>query len=243
MLAIDTAGREGGVALLESDALLSGVELPAGSQAERLPGAIEQLLEEQGWTPESLELVAVSLGPGGFTGVRVGMAAAQGLTFGLDIPLVGVSSLELLAAWADQVMEGEGGLYVPLQDARRGEYFLAAWQRQEGRLVPVIPPRAVPVSGLRAALEPHLAGLAGPLVLCGDGVPVAAPDLVRWPEPRRTVNPPRPVDAATLLGQLGATAFHRDGAPALLEPDYLRQPDARKPTRRSGPPAGAGGRP
>lgn len=245
-LAIDTAGYGGSVALLDDDRLLGGLELPAGAQAERLPGAIEELLAERGWAPSGLELVAVSLGPGSFTGVRIGLAAAQGLTFGLDIPLVGVTNLELLAAWSDLVLEGQGGLYVALMDARRGEYYLAAFRPGEagaaptdssaGRLISVVAPSAVARTDLRITLEPYLDGLAGPLVLCGDGVPLAAPDLVHWPEDRRTVNPPRPGDAATLLGRLGGEAFRREGAPPLLEPLYLRAPDARRPARVVPPP-------
>lgn len=246
-LAIETSGHEGGVALLDGDTLVAGAGLPRGAQAERLPSAIEEALEAAGWAVGRLELVVVSLGPGGFTGVRIGMAAAQGLAFGLEIPLVGVTHLELLAAWAHLVTEGEGRLYVALKDARRDEYYLGAWRPGPTGLAPVVPPSIVPAgaaagAAVHDALAPHLDGEErGAVVLCGDGIPRAALELARWPEPCRTVNPPRPVDAAMLLGRLGQTAWRRDGAPPLLEPLYLRAPDARRPAPRPAPTGGPDG--
>lgn len=251
VLAIDTPGREGAVALLAEGLRVGGAEL-GGSQehAERVLGALEGLLAEREWRPEELDLVVVSLGPGSFTGVRVGLAAGQGIAFGIDRPLVGVPSLTLLAEWAALVMEGQGGLYVPLLDAHRGELYLGAWApavEPGGPLAPVLEPRAVAPDRLREELAPALAAAGpGPLVFCGDGVPLVAATLVPgagggWPRPLKSVNPPRPLDAATLLGQLGERSFRSAGAPPLLEPLYVRPPDARKPARPAGDaPGGAG---
>lgn len=252
VLAIDTPGREGAVALLAEGLCVAGAELgTAQEHAERVLGALEGLLAEREWRPEDLDLVVVSLGPGSFTGVRVGMAAGQGIAFGVDRPLVGVPSLTLMAAWAALVMEGQGGLYVPLIDARRGELYAGAWRPGVGpddALVPVLAPLAVPPTQLREVLGEALAAAGpGPLVFCGDGVPLVADQLIpggggSWPRPVKTVNPPRPLDAATLLGQLGERVFRAEGAPPLLEPLYVRPPDARKPAAAP-PPGPAGGAP
>lgn len=237
ILAIDTAGAVGGVGLVEDEALVGAAELgPAGGQAERILGAIESLLQPAGWCSGDLDLVSVAIGPGSFTGLRIGLAAAQGLGFGIARPVVGVTSLDLLAAWARQVMEDQGLAWVSLIDARRGEVFLAASRSDGPALVPVLEPAIVAPAELAGRLESLLAGAtaARPIVLCGDGVPAAAADIATWRAPLRTVVPPRPPDAVRLLARLGEARFRREGAPALLEPLYIRPPDARKPAR---PPA------
>lgn len=237
ILAIDTAGTTGGVGLVEDDRLVGAEELgPAGGQAERILGAVDTLLHQAGWSPGGLDLVSVAIGPGSFTGLRIGLAAAQGIGFGIARPVVGVTSLELLAAWAREVMEDQGAAWVSLIDARRGEVFLAASRSEGAELVPVLEPALVAPAGLVDPLGPLLAvaTTGRPIVLSGDGVPACAAEIATWSVPLRTVVPPRPPDAVRLLARLGAARYRRDGAPALLEPLYIRPPDARKPAR---PPA------
>jgi tRNA threonylcarbamoyladenosine biosynthesis protein TsaB len=94
---------------------------------------IEQVLAEAGWSPRQLERIAVGTGPGSFTGLRVGIAFAQGLGEGLGIPLVGVSSLQAMAA---AVSAQDRRLRVPLLDARRGEFFVAAYAPDGSELLP-----------------------------------------------------------------------------------------------------------
>jgi tRNA threonylcarbamoyladenosine biosynthesis protein TsaB len=250
VLAIDTPGREGAVALLAEGLCVAGAELgTAQEHAERVLGALEGLLAEREWRPEDLDLVVVSLGPGSFTGVRVGMAAGQGIAFGVDRPLVGVPSLTLMAAWAALVMEGQGGLYVPLIDARRGELYAGAWRPGVGpddALVPVLAPLAVPPTQLREVLGEALAAAGpGPPVFCGDGVPLVAeqsdPGRRVSPRPVKTVNPPRPSGCRHAARTAGERVFRAEGAPPLLEPLYVRPPDAWKPA--AAPPPGPAGAP
>ena len=94
---------------------------------------IEQALAEAGWSLRQLQRIAVGIGPGSFTGLRVGIAFAQGLSEALQLPLVGVSSLEAMAA---AVSDQERRLRVPLIDARRGEFFLAAYAPDGSELLP-----------------------------------------------------------------------------------------------------------
>jgi tRNA threonylcarbamoyladenosine biosynthesis protein TsaB len=94
---------------------------------------IEQVLAEAGWSPHQLERLAVGIGPGSFTGLRVGIAFAHGLSEGLQIPLVGVSSLQAMAAAAS---DQDRRLRVPLLDARRGEFFVAAYTPEGSELLP-----------------------------------------------------------------------------------------------------------
>lgn len=94
------------------------------AHGESILPLIEQALAEAGWTRRHLERVAVGLGPGSFTGLRVGISLAQGISEGLEVPLIGVGSLEAMARAAPAV---HPGLRCPVLDARRGEMFVALY--------------------------------------------------------------------------------------------------------------------
>ena len=111
-LAFDTATGVATCALVR-DADVLGQR--TGRAAEVL-GDADELLRASGLTPRDLELLAVGVGPGSFTGVRIGLAAARGLALALDLPVAGVSTLDALAAGAPGA--------VPVIDARRGEIFV-----------------------------------------------------------------------------------------------------------------------
>ena len=159
-----------------------------------------RLLEDARARPQELSALAVGLGPGSFTGIRIGLAAARGLALGLDVPVAGVSTLEALAAGAP------GGM--PVVDAHRREVFVLAGGE----------PRAVRPEDLE--LEPGT-------VCVGDG---ALRHRAILEEAGARV-PPRESEL-----HLPRARFHaflaRDFGPAdLLEPVYVRPPDAVLPTR------------
>jgi len=134
VLGIETSSRRGSVALAEDDRVVaraSPTELNA--HAEQLGPLLERVLSEAGWDKQTLERVAVGVGPGSFTGLRVGIAFAQGIALGLGIPLVGLGSLRVMSAACPLP-----GVRVPLLDARRGEVFAAAYDAAgEEQLAPV----------------------------------------------------------------------------------------------------------
>jgi tRNA threonylcarbamoyladenosine biosynthesis protein TsaB len=235
VLAIDTASTVGGVGLLADDRLLAAGEIgPPGGQAERILAAIDERLHDAALRAEDIDLVAVAAGPGSFTGLRVGMSAGQGFALGIGRPAVAVSSLAVLEAWARTVREEAGRLWCGVINARRGEVFLAAGAGGPDDAATVhdrLTPRLIAPDAVWSELQPLLATAPdnGPVVFCGDGVPVIATALTEAPHPFRTVSPPRPPDAVTAVGRLGLREFRRNGAPALLEPLYIRPPDARKP--------------
>jgi tRNA threonylcarbamoyl adenosine modification protein YeaZ len=113
----------------------------------------------------------VTVGPGSFTGVRVGIAAARGLALALAIPAVGVGSLAALAA--PLVRTEDSGTAVAVLDAKRGELFAFACDIASGDVV--VPARAASP----AMLAEELAAAVGPLVLTGAGAPLLAPALAR----------------------------------------------------------------
>lgn len=94
------------------------------SHAEKLHVFINDLFAETGLSADDLEAVAVSKGPGSYTGLRIGVSAAKGLCYSLDIPLISVPTLDLLA----QKLAGKKGIIIPLMDARRMEVYSAVYK-------------------------------------------------------------------------------------------------------------------
>ncbi|MCM2291561.1 tRNA (adenosine(37)-N6)-threonylcarbamoyltransferase complex dimerization subunit type 1 TsaB [Allorhizobium sp. BGMRC 0089] len=124
LLALDTAGADCAVALYDSerDNLLSCVSETIGrGHAERLMGMVDAALDTAGLTLEHVGRVAVTVGPGSFTGIRVGLAAARGLALGLGVECVGIGTLPVLAAdWRKR--HGRGPVLAAM-DAKRGEVY------------------------------------------------------------------------------------------------------------------------
>lgn len=148
ILALETSSRRGSVALLEDQRLIACLEHEQpNSHAERLLPMVEQLLTEAGWPKSSLDRLGVGVGPGSFTGLRVGIALAEGLSVGLDRPLCGVGSLRAMAFGA---LAEHPGACCALLDARRDELFVAVYGA-EG--VEMCAPLALPNQDLRAFLD------------------------------------------------------------------------------------------
>jgi tRNA threonylcarbamoyladenosine biosynthesis protein TsaB len=122
VLLIHTAGGEGSVALADTEAappIVAMEVLPGRSSSELLVPAVRGLMEVRGWRLGELAAIVVVHGPGSFTGVRVGLSAAKGLSEASGVPLIAVSRLALLAASVD----GSGGAVHAVLDAGRGEFY------------------------------------------------------------------------------------------------------------------------
>lgn len=164
VLGIETSTSQAAVALVEAGRLVLGRAHTRPKQsAEQLLPMIAELLAEAGWSRGHLERIGVSVGPGSFTGLRVGIACAQGLALGLGIPLVGVTSLRAMArAVPDSVM----GTRVPLLDARRNEVFAAGYGAGSGT-TELLAPLALRCGSAVSVLK---AQLTEPIVWLGSGV-------------------------------------------------------------------------
>lgn len=150
ILAIETSSRRGSVALLDDQHLIGSLEHEQpNSHAERLLPLVERLLAEAGWAKSSLDRLGVGVGPGSFTGLRVGIALAEGLSVGLDRPLIGVGSLWAMAFGA--LTEGAGPCCA-LLDARRDELFAAVYDQENRELTA---PVAIPIQDLPVFLSDH----------------------------------------------------------------------------------------
>lgn len=220
VLGIETSSSRGSVALVERGRVVAeaGHEV-ATRHAELLLPLLDGVLSSAGWTRASLDRLAVGVGPGAFTGLRVGLALAQGIAVGLDRPVVGVGSL---AALCGAVPDDVPGLRVGVVGARRGEVFVAAHARDGAE---AWAPRALARSDAWAQIR-ALAG-AGPWVAVG----AAAREL----DPGALCGGSLDLPAASQVALLGAGL---DPAAHPAEPRYVREADAVKP-RLPSPPPGA----
>src|SRR5262245_22080574 len=127
ILALDTTTHEGSVAIMRGDEVLSVIHGDATrTHGERLPGEFDRALQHAGVRSADVQLLAVAIGPGAFTGLRIGLAAIQGLAMVHGIPTIGVSALEALAAAGRESSSRADEPIHTWMDARRGEIF-AAW--------------------------------------------------------------------------------------------------------------------
>ncbi|MCL1990103.1 MAG: tRNA (adenosine(37)-N6)-threonylcarbamoyltransferase complex dimerization subunit type 1 TsaB [Defluviitaleaceae bacterium] len=128
-LAIDTSTRLLSIALMHGNDVLASVEkMTKNNQSEILMSSIEALMNEHQVKPTDLKAILVAIGPGSYTGIRVGVTAAKSLAYALHLPVVGVSSLEVMAHATD----AREGIVVPMIDARRGTVFAGAYQKKGG---------------------------------------------------------------------------------------------------------------
>jgi len=134
ILNIDTAVQSASVCLADDDKVLSTAVSPTEKEsASWLHVAVQNILQENGVRPSQLGAIAVSAGPGSYTGLRVGMAAAKGLCYALQLPLITVNTLQMMAA---AVTEPTTNLLCPMIDARRMEVFTALYNQSLQEVLP-----------------------------------------------------------------------------------------------------------
>jgi tRNA threonylcarbamoyladenosine biosynthesis protein TsaB len=227
VVAIETATETVGVAVCTADGVVAEMALTGRRRhVETLTPALEQLLGHVGLTPRDLSAVAVDVGPGLFTGLRVGVSAAKGLAQSLDIGVIAASSLDILAAGAARV--GHRGLVLSCIDARRGEVFAAVHHIESRRTTTE---RMAPGLFAPAALAEAMDRLlrSAPVLGVGDGATRYAKVLGAVPgvvirSPALSFPPP----AALLhvaLSRLDAGEPPADAA--CIVPLYMREADAK----------------
>lgn len=177
VLAIDTATITASAALWRDGVVLATVAHDSSGHSSELLPMIDAMCRGQGILPTQLTAVAIGLGPGSFTGLRIGMATAKGVAFAAQLEMWGVSSLAAVALqMADALPEAERAttLLVPILDARRNEVYLGAYRS-------VAPDRVVAVVAetvlAPTAVAEYIGGARGALaqvVLAGDGLTVFA---------------------------------------------------------------------
>jgi tRNA threonylcarbamoyladenosine biosynthesis protein TsaB len=238
ILALDTTTRGGSVAVTDEDRVLALLEGDASrTHGERLPAEIARALDHAGITRDRIDLLAVATGPGAFTGLRIGLAAIQGLAMTLNKPVIGVSALDALA---EQVPASDADVLVPWMDAQRGDVFATAIDNRTRTTLE--PPTAAHPQVLLDSWRAHLSGRRA--VFIGDAAARDVEVISRGGEGRWETRTP------TALASQIATLGHRRalngeaGLPHTLEPIYVRRPDAEIERERLGRRSGnrAGGR-
>jgi len=225
ILGIDTTTPDGGVALVNEAGLIAahrfGTEV---GRAARLLPAMDALLSDHGMTFFDVEGIAVSVGPGSYTGARVGLASAQGLSLGRDVPIMPVGTLEAYAtAYSDQ-----NAWIVPLLPARRDEAYWALFEQTPHGLTRLQPDT---VSTWDAVLN-NLNALNHDLLLVGCVLHV---DRFSTLLGKRCTFPPQsaPLYLATHVAREGLRRFLIGEQPGAVLPNYLSL-FPRKPTPKAG---------
>lgn len=159
-LGVDSSGRAASCALMRGDMLLAESYIDTGlTHSHTLLPMIESMLSRAGTALGDIERLAVSVGPGSFTGVRIGVSTVKGLSFGLDISCVGVSALAAMAHLAAGLYTGS---VCPVMDARAGQVYAALFETAHGTVTRKMEDSALSIEDLRAVLP------SGTLLL-GDG--------------------------------------------------------------------------
>lgn len=191
-------------------------------QSERLLPMVAEVMAEVGLDYDGLDAIAVTQGPGAFTGVRIGLAAARGLALAQRLPLIGVSSFAA-AAVATPPEERRGRLLLIVLDAKRADVYAQAF---DDSLTPLGAPMAQRPEALSAQLPP------GPVALAGDGASVACEPLRAAGRDVAVTQATGPVDAVHVARLAASRPMPDPGAPA-PRPIYLRAPDVTLPGVRA----------
>ena len=223
LLAFETSAKAASAALFEDGKLLGESYQNTGmTHSQTLMVMAEDALKQCGKTASDVTAVAVAEGPGSFTGVRIGAAAAKGFAWGREIPCYGISTLEAMAHSLGVFQ----GYICPVMDARRAQVYNALFYVNHGEITRVAPDRAIALEDLGNELK----SLSEPVFLVGDGSNLCyntllrdVPGLVLPPEHRMHQ---RAVGVALLAVQAAAAGMAPGGAE--LTPNYLRLSQAER---------------
>ena len=223
ILAFETSAKAASVALMERGKLLGEAYQNTGlTHSQTLMVMAEDLLKACNLTPKDVEAVAVAAGPGSFTGVRIGVAAAKGFAWGGELPCYGVSTLEAMArnlgVWE--------GYVVPAMDARRSQVYTAIFHAEKGILTRVEEDMAISLEELKEKIK----NFSEPVFLVGDGALLCyntlleeVPGLVLPPEHRMHQRAAGVALTAQVMMDAGDP-----GNGAELTPNYLRLSQAER---------------
>ncbi len=222
-LAFETSAKAASVALTENGKLLGESYQNTGlTHSQTLMVMAEDLLKQCGKAVSDVTAVAVAEGPGSFTGVRIGVAAAKGFAWGGQIPCYGASTLEAMAVSLG-VYEG---CVCACMDARRSQVYNALFSVKKGEITRLTEDRAIALADLKEELK----SLEGPIFLVGDGSNLThktlsgeLPNLILPPEHRMHQ---RAVGVALLAEKKQAAGENGDGN--ALTPNYLRLSQAER---------------
>ena len=223
ILAFETSAKAASVALMDNGKLLGESYQNTGlTHSQTLMVMAEDMLKSCGFSVDNVEAVAVAAGPGSFTGVRIGVAAAKGFAWGAQLPCYGVSTLEAMA----RSLGVWDGYVVPAMDARRNQVYTAIFHAQKGVLTRVEEDMAISL----AELGEKIKIFSEPVFLVGDGAVLCYNTLIEE-VPGLVLPPEHRIHQRASGVALAAQAMADAGDPgngAELTPNYLRLSQAER---------------
>ena len=221
LLAFETSAKAASVALFDENKLLGESYQNTGlTHSQTLMVMAQDLIKQCGHTPAQVTHTAVAAGPGSFTGIRIGVAAAKGLAWGKEIPCYGVSTLEAMATG----LAVHDGYICACMDARRNQVYNAVFLAKQGQLTRISEDRAIALADLKTELQQ----LGCPITLVGDGAALTYKTL----SDLKLILPPEWRQHQRALGvglaALAAMARGETGDAASLTPNYLRLSQAER---------------
>ncbi|AQX27466.1 MULTISPECIES: tRNA (adenosine(37)-N6)-threonylcarbamoyltransferase complex dimerization subunit type 1 TsaB [unclassified Bartonella] len=217
ILAIDTASIYCAVALVQHKSVVARISKCIGKgHAEKLIGQIDQLINQANIKLDQINRIAVNIGPGSFTGIRIGVATARALALALEIPAIGVSSLEALAAQV--VNENTTSIITVIIEAGRGMFY---HQNFNNNLIALSMPSLKTAENIVADLPQHT-------ILTGPASEIIALYIKNNIINKRIIPDHIPCDAADVLTYAYLAANKQAQAPP--RPLYLRDTDAKQQT-------------
>lgn len=159
LLSVDSSAETASAALTENGKMIKSELINKGlTHSETLMPLIETVMS--GYSFENLDAIAVTAGPGSFTGVRIGVATVKGLAFPYNIPCISVSTLETIA----YNFTDENAVICAVMDARRMQFYNALFKAENGRITRICDDRAISIGDLRSGLEDY-----DKVIIAGDG--------------------------------------------------------------------------
>ena len=213
---IETSTALCSTALAENGAIISYRESSAPKAHASLTAVfIKEMLEERGLSPQDCDAFCVSMGPGSYTGLRVGVSTAKGLCFGSGKPLMAVGTLDTLVAQTREIPDLDGDLkyVIPMIDARRMEVYTAVFTPEGKQLTPTAP-AIIDENSFAEQLE------QGVCLFIGDGAGKCA-DVIRHPNAHFIQCNPKA--SAMLIPAINAYKEKRFEDVAYFEPFYLKE--------------------
>ncbi len=219
VLGIETATKTGGVAIISEQGVLAEYTLNIeAAHSERLMSTVARVLLDTGVALEDIDGIAVSIGPGSFTGLRIGVSTVKGIAFTTGKPVVAVPTLRALAANVPQAEH----VVCPVLDARKQQVYAALYRSGEAGMAELMAPTALSLRDLASRLD-------GPTVFTGEGARLFRTELEALLGGRALFAPLSALTpSAASVAELGLGMLHAGGRtdPGELTPLYIRRPEA-----------------
>lgn len=224
ILAIEASSLVCSCAILNDDVITAEYTINnKTTHSQTLLPMIDTICKMTGDEPKDFDAIAVSAGPGSFTGLRIGSATAKGLAFALDIPIVHVPTIDAMA----YNLYGNEKIICPIMDARRGQTYTGIFTFKDGQMVTLMENSAI---SIEETIE-KLNEIGRPVVFIGDGIPVFTPIIdasIKVPHEYAVAGMNR--QRASSVAVLGAKLFN-EGKTVKAEdhlPEYLRLSQAER---------------